>query len=126
MFRRNIERRKILLLPGLEHRPLGRPASRQSLYRLRYPGSLQLCRWKNVTSESRALSKRHRVTHQRTIQMQIKFLLLKRANVSRIHFLLIDYNYVMMTPQCFDVIVGYDAQLLHVYQIFSATEVYMD
>jgi hypothetical protein len=29
------ERRKILRLPGLELRPLGRPASSQSLYRLR-------------------------------------------------------------------------------------------
>jgi hypothetical protein len=31
--------RKILPLPGLELRPLGRPSSIQSLYRLRYPGS---------------------------------------------------------------------------------------
>jgi hypothetical protein len=28
-----------LTLPGLELRPLGRPARSQSLYRLRYPGS---------------------------------------------------------------------------------------
>jgi hypothetical protein len=33
------EKRKILTLPGLEFRPLGRPARSQSLYRLRYPGS---------------------------------------------------------------------------------------
>jgi hypothetical protein len=33
-----VERRKILPLPGLELRPLGRPARSQSLYRLRYPG----------------------------------------------------------------------------------------
>jgi hypothetical protein len=31
------ERRKILPLPGLELRPIGRPARTQSLYRLRYP-----------------------------------------------------------------------------------------
>jgi hypothetical protein len=31
---------KILASPELELRPLGRPASSQSLYRLRYPGSL--------------------------------------------------------------------------------------
>jgi hypothetical protein len=36
----DVERRKILPLPGLEFRPLGRPARSQSLYRLSYPGSL--------------------------------------------------------------------------------------
>jgi hypothetical protein len=35
----DVERRQILLLPGLKLRPLGRPAHRQSLYRLRYSGS---------------------------------------------------------------------------------------
>jgi hypothetical protein len=30
---------KFLTLPGLELRPLSRPARSQSLYRLRYPGS---------------------------------------------------------------------------------------
>jgi hypothetical protein len=35
-----VERRKLLPLPGLELRPLHRPACSQSLYRLRYPGSL--------------------------------------------------------------------------------------
>jgi hypothetical protein len=34
-----VEKRKFLTLPGLEFRLLRRPASRQSLYRLRYPGS---------------------------------------------------------------------------------------
>jgi hypothetical protein len=33
------EKRKFLILPGLDLRPLGRPARNQSLYRLRYPGS---------------------------------------------------------------------------------------
>jgi hypothetical protein len=33
------KKRKFLTLPGLELRPLGRPARRESLYRLRYPGS---------------------------------------------------------------------------------------
>jgi hypothetical protein len=32
-------REKFLTLPGLEPRPVGRPARCQSLYRLRYPGS---------------------------------------------------------------------------------------
>jgi hypothetical protein len=32
------EKRKFLILPGLELRPLGRPARNQSPYRLRYPG----------------------------------------------------------------------------------------
>jgi hypothetical protein len=35
----NVEKRKFLTLPGLELRPLSRPARSQSLYRLRYPGS---------------------------------------------------------------------------------------
>jgi hypothetical protein len=34
-----VEKRKFLTIPGLELRPLGRPARSQSLYRLRYPGS---------------------------------------------------------------------------------------
>jgi hypothetical protein len=36
----DVEKRKFLTLPGLELRPLGRPALSQSLYRLRYPVSL--------------------------------------------------------------------------------------
>jgi hypothetical protein len=35
----DVEKRKFLTLPGLELRPLGRPARSQSLCRLRYPGS---------------------------------------------------------------------------------------
>jgi hypothetical protein len=35
------ERRKILPLQVFELRPVGRPARSQSLYRLRYPGSLK-------------------------------------------------------------------------------------
>jgi hypothetical protein len=34
----DVEKRKFLTLPGLELRPLARPARSQSLYRLRYPG----------------------------------------------------------------------------------------
>jgi hypothetical protein len=37
-----VDKRKLLTLPGLELRPLSRPASSQSLYRLRHPGSLNL------------------------------------------------------------------------------------
>jgi hypothetical protein len=36
----DVEKRKFLNSPGLELRPLGHPARSQSLYRLRYPGSL--------------------------------------------------------------------------------------
>jgi hypothetical protein len=36
----DMKKRKILPLPRREHWPLGRPARSQSLYRLRYPGSL--------------------------------------------------------------------------------------
>jgi hypothetical protein len=35
----DVEKRKFLILPGLELRPLDRSARSQSLYRLRYPGS---------------------------------------------------------------------------------------
>jgi hypothetical protein len=35
----DVEKRKFLILPGVELRPLGRPARSQSLYRLRYLGS---------------------------------------------------------------------------------------
>jgi hypothetical protein len=35
----NVEKRKFLTLPGLELRPLCRPARSQSLYRMSYPGS---------------------------------------------------------------------------------------
>jgi hypothetical protein len=34
-----VDKKKSLTLPGLELRPLGRPARSQSLYRLNYPGS---------------------------------------------------------------------------------------
>jgi hypothetical protein len=37
----DLEKRKFLTLPGLELRPLGRPARSQSLYWLRYPGTLE-------------------------------------------------------------------------------------
>jgi hypothetical protein len=36
----DVEKRKFLILPGLELRHLGRPARSQSLHRLRYPGSI--------------------------------------------------------------------------------------
>jgi hypothetical protein len=34
----DVEKRKSLTIPGLDLRPLDRPALSQSLYRLRYPG----------------------------------------------------------------------------------------
>jgi hypothetical protein len=39
-----VEKRKFLTLPGLKLRPLGRPTRSQSLYRLRYLGSLSVLR----------------------------------------------------------------------------------
>jgi hypothetical protein len=36
---------KALAQLGLEHRPLGRPARSQSLYRMRYPSSSELCQY---------------------------------------------------------------------------------
>jgi hypothetical protein len=38
----DMEMRKFLPSPGLELQSLGRPARSQSLYRLRYPGSLKI------------------------------------------------------------------------------------
>jgi hypothetical protein len=35
----DVEKKKFLTQPGLELRPLGRPARSQSLFRMRYPGS---------------------------------------------------------------------------------------
>jgi hypothetical protein len=35
----DVENRKFLTIPGLELRPLGRPARGQSIYRLPYSGS---------------------------------------------------------------------------------------
>jgi hypothetical protein len=43
----DVEERKFLILPGLELQPLGRPARKQSLYRLSYPGSS----WPSITSD---------------------------------------------------------------------------
>jgi hypothetical protein len=37
-----VEKRKFLILPRLELRPLGRPARSQSVYRLSYPGFLHI------------------------------------------------------------------------------------
>jgi hypothetical protein len=39
----DVEKRKFLTLSGLELRPLGRSVRSQSLYQLRYPGSMFLC-----------------------------------------------------------------------------------
>jgi hypothetical protein len=35
----NVKKRKLLTLPGIKIRPLGRPDRSQSIYQLRYPGS---------------------------------------------------------------------------------------
>jgi hypothetical protein len=40
----NVEKRQFFLLPGLELRPLGRPARSQLLYRFSYSGSFQTWR----------------------------------------------------------------------------------
>jgi hypothetical protein len=46
----DMEKWKFLPPPGLEHRPLGRPARSQSLYRLRYSGSLYNYKSRNENS----------------------------------------------------------------------------
>jgi hypothetical protein len=50
----DVEKRKFLILPELELRPLGRPARSQSLYRLLYPGS-----YCNSTSIVKSISVSH-------------------------------------------------------------------
>jgi hypothetical protein len=45
----DMEKRKLLTLPGLELRPLGRPARSHWLHRLRYPGSLRILGFRVVT-----------------------------------------------------------------------------
>jgi hypothetical protein len=52
----DMEKWKFLTLSGLELRPLGRPASSQSLYRLRYGGSLRkVRRCKTISRETNIL-----------------------------------------------------------------------
>jgi hypothetical protein len=51
----DLEKRKCLTLPGLELRSLSRPARSQSLYRLRYPGSMHMSNreqksWSSITT----------------------------------------------------------------------------
>jgi hypothetical protein len=41
----DVEKRKFLTLPGLEHQPPGHPTHSQSLYRWHYPGSLEESCW---------------------------------------------------------------------------------
>jgi hypothetical protein len=48
----DVEKRKFVTLPGIELRPLGRPARSQSLYGLRYPGSTLWFRYFLRTQES--------------------------------------------------------------------------
>jgi hypothetical protein len=48
----SVEKRKFFILPGLELRPLGRPARSQSLYRLSYPGSFVSCSIQNSLRKS--------------------------------------------------------------------------
>jgi hypothetical protein len=48
----DVEKRKILTLPGLKLRLLRRPARSQSLYRLRYLGSLKLRRTLEIKNSS--------------------------------------------------------------------------
>jgi hypothetical protein len=45
-----VEKRKFLILPGLELRFLDRPARSQSLYRLRYPGSTGQVQYTHIIS----------------------------------------------------------------------------
>jgi hypothetical protein len=47
----DVEKRKFLILLGLELRPLGSPARSQSLYRLHYPGPCTY-RCKNLKSST--------------------------------------------------------------------------
>jgi hypothetical protein len=65
----DVEKRKFLTLPGLELRPLGRPARSQSLYRLCYLGSspnsgkIQFIKEQNVRSSPRLLRRDYRLVY---------------------------------------------------------------
>jgi hypothetical protein len=50
----DVEKRKFLIIPGLEPRPLGRLVRSQSLYRLRYPGSYPMGIWSYIHGEEAA------------------------------------------------------------------------
>jgi hypothetical protein len=76
----NADKRKFLTLPGLELRPLGRPARSQSLYRLRYPGSTSAVRYmrcsnfgtENKTHEWNASCSTGQVSTRRWSNMGLK------------------------------------------------------
>jgi hypothetical protein len=66
----NVEKRKILILPGLELLPLGRPARSQSLYRLRYLGSIYLINTsKNRIFYQMSIDETPRTVSQQSIKM---------------------------------------------------------
>jgi hypothetical protein len=52
----DVENRKFSTLSGLELRPLGRPSRSQSLYRLRYPGSLNAVKYIKISTPCRELN----------------------------------------------------------------------
>jgi hypothetical protein len=54
----DVEKKTFLTLPGLELRPLGRSAVSQSLYLLRYPGSLPMIRNKWKLDRNSSVSER--------------------------------------------------------------------
>jgi hypothetical protein len=75
----DVEERKFLILPGLELRPLGRPARTQSLYWTRYPDS-----WKGLMSLRKILIKKHCGTEKKTedCRSKVKVTTLKFRNWS--------------------------------------------
>jgi hypothetical protein len=72
----DFEKRKFSTLPGLELRPLSRPARSQSLYRLRYPAPIANRRFQNVAqlkyleNESKKNSMGTRISTQEITEAQ--------------------------------------------------------
>jgi hypothetical protein len=69
----DMEKRKFLTLPRLEIRPLGLSARNQSVYRLRYPGSVQL--------QNEILVCKRRINTHRQIRLDIRRSSLRRKEL---------------------------------------------
>jgi hypothetical protein len=68
----DFEKRKFLTLPGLELRPHNRPARSQSLYRLRYPGSL----FKGMGWKYRIVTLlKHHIINQHGVEIKLQVML---------------------------------------------------
>jgi hypothetical protein len=61
----DVEKRKFLTLSRLELRPLGHPARSQSLYRLRYPGSVLFVYLVKITHTDLSTEHGRKINHEK-------------------------------------------------------------